>query len=217
MIRLRTVLVSLPIVIEDDQGDPWVSGFAKQPVHGPVAVQRDHLAGDGQADRTVHGGSEKAVFGYSGDHYPAWSTELGVALADGAFGENLTLTGIDEDRVAIGDVFQLGTAIIQVSQPRQPCWKLARRHRLPSLPAQAIANGRLGWYFRVLTEGHVAAGETLTLKDRPHPSWTIARINRLFFGPRAALQNLLTEAALLPAMSPEFLAICQRRLTPMSS
>jgi MOSC domain-containing protein YiiM len=212
MIHLRTLLVSLPVTITDDQGEPWISGFAKQPVAGPVALSRDHLDGDGQADRTVHGGSEKALLGYSGDHYSAWAGECGQPFADGAFGENLTLTGISEERIAIGDTFQLGTAIIQVSQPRQPCWKLARRNRMPELPAKAIASGRLGWYFRVLSEGRVQAGESLTPLHRPHAAWTIAHINRLFFGPPAAAQSLLTEAALLPEMSSEFVAICQRRL-----
>jgi MOSC domain-containing protein YiiM len=212
MIVLRTLLVSQPTTITDDQGEPWVSGFAKLPVSGQVELRQDHLAGDGQADRTVHGGPEKALLGYCGDHYAQWSSELGQPFADGAFGENLALTGIAEDGVAIGDSFQLGTAVIQVSQPRQPCWKLARRNRRPDLPAKAIASGRLGWYFRVLTPGVIQAGDNLEPLARPHPEWTIGRINRLFFGPAAAAGSLLSEAATLPAMSPEFLPVCRRRL-----
>ena len=211
MIRLRTLLVSRPTSISDDQGE-WVSGFAKQPVAGPVELRSDNLDGDGQADRTVHGGPEKALLGYCADHYPLWSSELGQPFADGAFGENLALTGLSEEAVAIGDTFHLGTAVIQVSQPRQPCWKLARRNHRPDLPAKAITSGRLGWYFRVLTAGVVTAGDTLETLARPHAEWTIARINRLFFGPAAAAGSLLSEAAVLPAMSPEFTPVCKRRL-----
>ena len=213
-IVLRTLLAGLPQDLHDDQGDgsPWRSGFAKKPVSGPVFLDHDQLAGDGQADRTVHGGPEKALLGYCADHYKHWQTELERPdLTDGAFGENLALTGLDEEEAAIGDRFACGSALIEISQPRQPCWKLARRCRLPTMPAKAIASGRLGWYFRVLTPGMIQAGDVLVRASRAHPEWTIARINRLFFGPPAAAQALLEEAALLPGMSPEFVAICRKR------
>ena len=132
-------------------------------------------------------------------------------LTDGAFGENLAFTGLDEEEAAIGDRFACGNALIEISQPRQPCWKLARRCRLPTMPAKAIANGRLGWYFRVLTPGTIQAGDVLVRASRAHPKWTIARINRLFFGPPTAAKPLLEEAAHLPGMSPEFVAICRQR------
>lgn len=211
---IRTVLVGLPADITDDQGEPrtWRSGFAKRPVHGPVILSRENLAGDGQADRTVHGGPEKALLGYCGEHYRRWKDELGHGrLVDGAFGENLTFSGLDEETAAIGDIFRVGTTLIQISQPRQPCWKLARRCRLKDMPARAIASGRLGWYFRVLEEGTLQAGDLLISAERPNPAWTIARINRLFFGPAAQGRTLLGTAAEITGMSPEFIDICRKR------
>jgi MOSC domain-containing protein YiiM len=213
-IVLRTLLVGLPQDIHDDQGDgtPWHSGFFKQPRLGPVYLAHDQLTGDGQADRTVHGGPEKALLAYCADHYAHWQVELARPdLTDGACGENLALTGLDEEEAAIGDRFACGNALIEISQPRQPCWKLARRCRLPTMPAQAITTGRLGWYFRVITPGTIQAGDTLIRASRPHPDWTIARMNRLFFGPSSAAKVLLNEAAHLPALSPEFVAICRKR------
>jgi len=134
-------------------------------------VEKEHIVGDGQADRTVHSGAEKAVFAYCGDHYPRWQAELGrTDLSDGAFGKNLTLTGIDEDIVAIGDRYRIGEVLLEVSQPRQPCWTLARRCRLPTMPALAIANGRLGWYFRVLRPGKIQAGMAVGVSESPYPT-----------------------------------------------
>ena len=213
-IRLRTILVGMPAEIHDGRGpDPWFSGFMKRPVTGPVHIGRDNIVGDGQADRTVHGGSEKAILGYCSDHYGSWRADLQRDdLDDGSFGENIAFTGLDEERAAIGSRYRVGSAVIEVSQPRQPCWKLARRCGLPSMPAKAIANGRLGWYFRVIEEGDAQAGCPVTPCGDPHPTWTIARINRLFFGPLEAARSGLVEALGLPEMSPEFIAICAKRL-----
>jgi len=212
---LRTVLVGMPAEIHDGAGrpDPWFSGFMKRPVSGPIELRSDNLVGDGQADRSVHGGPEKALLAYCGDHYPRWCAELQRDdLTDGAFGENFTFTGLDETQAAIGDQYRVGTAVIEVSQPRQPCWKLARRCRLPTMPAKAIATGRLGWYFRVITPGMVSAGDAVALVARPNPEWTIARINQIFFGDPATAAAAMAPALALPAMSPEFVVIC-RRLT----
>lgn len=213
-IRLRSILVGMPAEIHDEQDPkPWFSGFAKREVAGPVRIGRDNVAGDGQADRSVHGGPEKAILGYCADHYPQWCHELQRDdLRDGSFGENFAFTGLDEETAAIGDRYRVGSAVIEVSQPRQPCWKLARRCGLPTMPAKAIANGRLGWYFRVLEEGDASPGCAVIPCASPHPAWTIARINRLFFGPLEAARIGLAEALILPAMSPEFVAICAKRL-----
>jgi len=157
---------------------PWTTGIFKQPVRGPVRVGTLGLAGDRQADLTVHGGADKAVCVYSGDHYPAWQRELQIEdFNAGAFGENFTLAGLTEQDVCIGDVWALGEIELQVSQPRQPCWKLARKWRIKTLTAQAVDNGRTGWYFRVLREGLVNTGDPLVLVSRPSPDWTIAAAN----------------------------------------
>jgi MOSC domain-containing protein YiiM len=165
---------------------PWTSGFVKQPVAGPVFVGRLNLEGDGQADLENHGGLDKAVLGYAADHYPLWRTELGWdVLPWGAFGENLTLGGLTEADVCLGDVWQTGDVLLQVSQPRQPCWKLARRWRRKDLPKRVIQTGRSGWYFRVLREGTIQAGVTMQLVQRMHTGWSVARASGVLYDKRA--------------------------------
>lgn len=180
---------------------PWVSGFCKGPIDGPVTLRRLNLDGDGQADLVHHGGVDKAVCCYPAAHYPGWRIELGLPdLAFGSFGENFTIDGLAEPEVCIGDAFRVGTALVQVSQPRQPCWKLARRWRIKKLTLLVQGSGRTGWYFRVLTEGVVRAGEPLTLVERPHPDWTVARANRVMHSDKADLESAAALAA-LPTLS----------------
>lgn len=158
----------------------WTSGIIKSPVQGDVWLGALNLVGDGQADLQHHGGLHKAVCLYPVEHYPYWQTVLNlVRLPYGAFGENFTTAGLLEETVCIGDSFQVGEAIVQVSQPRQPCWKLARRWGIKDLALQVQESGRTGWYFRVLQEGVVRAGEMMTLLERPYPRWTVATANTL--------------------------------------
>ena len=159
---------------------PWRTALFKQPRPGAHWLGYEGLRGDEQADRKHHGGVDKAVCVYPAEHYPFWRTELALPeLPHGAFGENFTTQGLTEDSVCIGDVFTVGAAQVQISQPRQPCWKLARRWRIKDLPAQAEQNGRTGFYFRVLRHGLVQAGDDLKLEDRPWPRWTIQRCNEV--------------------------------------
>ena len=165
---------------DDPMDRPWETGFFKQPVDGPLWLGRTNLAGDGQADLVNHGGEDKAVLCYAASHYPEWRTALDKPdLPHGAFGENFTIDGPNEESVCVGDVYRLGDALIQVSQPRQPCWKLAWRWRIKELTALVEYSGRTGWYIRVLEEGEVRAGQELTLLDRPYPEWTIIRGSRV--------------------------------------
>lgn len=165
--------------------EPWTTAIFKRPVSGPTAVGRDGLAGDRQADRVNHGGPDKAICVYPAAHYALWQVALrpdlnGADFGYSAFGENFTVQGLREDEVCIGDVYVLGSeVVVQVSQPRQPCWKLARKWRIKDLTARAIDTGRTGWYFRVLGDGTVHVGDTLTLRERPHPEWTISAANRV--------------------------------------
>lgn len=183
--HIVTIQVGLPQTLgADDATDPmertWSTGFFKEPIAGDVWLSRTNLAGDGQADRVKHGGVDKAVLAYSADHYDYWRSHLEIPdLPPGAFGENFTVQGQTEADVCIGDSYSIGAAMVQVSQPRQPCWKLARRWRMADLALQVKANGRSGWYFRVLQEGTVQPGAAMVLCDRPHPEWTIARANHI--------------------------------------
>lgn len=181
--RLLSLQVGMPRAYgREDAEDPmdraWTSGIAKQPVAGPVAVGELGFEGDGVADLRNHGGPEKAVLAYASEHYPAWRAELGRPdFPYGAFGENLTTEGATEASVCVGDVLAISGVRLQVSQPRQPCWKLARRWRIPDLAARVERSGRSGWYLRVLRGGAAAAGEAIARLERPHPEWTIARAN----------------------------------------
>ena len=155
------------------------SAISKAPVPGPVRVTRLGLAGDEQADLTVHGGPDKAIHHYPHDHYAWWRERLGdEALLDrpGAFGENITGERSSEADVCIGDRWRMGTALVEVSQGRQPCWKLDHRFGGARVMARMVQSRRTGWYYRVIEEGEVAAGGVLELIDRPFADWTVSRV-----------------------------------------
>jgi MOSC domain-containing protein YiiM len=159
---------------------PWTTGLYKTRVEGKIFAGKTNLAGDGQADLKHHGGIDKAVLAYSADHYPAWRKTLGIPdFPHGAFGENLSIAGLNEELIHIGDIFSIGPVVFEVSQPRQPCWKLARRWGRNDLVAMVIASGRTGWYLRVVKEGFIEPGMRIHLLNRPNPDWTIARANRI--------------------------------------
>ncbi|GGF68309.1 molybdenum cofactor sulfurase [Azorhizobium oxalatiphilum] len=160
------------------------SGIAKIPVSAPVSLTATGFAGDGQGDHRHHGGPEKAVHHYPFDHYAAWAREIGdhhLLTRPGAFGENLSTFGLTEEAVAIGDVFELGSAVIEISQGRQPCWRLNERFSVPAMGRQVQSSGRTGWYYRVLKEGVVDPGASLRRVERHAPEWTVARIWRAFY------------------------------------
>ncbi|WP_246578461.1 MOSC domain-containing protein [Cohnella xylanilytica] len=143
------------------------SGIGKEPADRPLLLGPTGLEGDEQADLVNHGGPDKAVCVYSYLHYSHWEAVLGRKLPMGAFGENFTLDGISEDMVHVGDVFRVGGATVQISQPRVPCWKLAMRWGLDELPALVTQTGATGFYFRVLEPGEVAAGEIELVRRHP--------------------------------------------------
>lgn len=160
------------------------SGIVKAPVTGPLTLSETGLAGDMQGDTKRHGGPEKAVHHYPFEHYAVWRDDLGshpLLSSPGAFGENISTAGLAEDAVAIGDVFALGSAILEVSQGRQPCWKLNERFKRPDMARLVQAGGRTGWYYRVLRPGTVTPGDRLVRIDRRTPDWTLRRIWRAFY------------------------------------
>ncbi len=170
------------------RGDDEPSAIGKLPVADLVAVGPMGLAGDEQADRTVHGGIDKAIHHYPADHYDWWRGYLGDAPlldAPGAFGENISTTGLDEQNVFLGDRFRLGTALVEVTQARQPCWKLDHRFGTKGVMAQVVKTRRTGWYYRVLEPGAVRAGDTLDLIERPYPEWPLASLFALLIGGEA--------------------------------
>lgn len=186
--------VGLPQTVGSDEcPDPmdqaWTTGFFKKPTSGLVWLGKTNLDGDGQADLDNHGGPDKAVNVYPIEHYPYWIQALTLPeLPVGAFGENFTTEGLVESNLCIGDVFEVGESLVQVSQPRQPCWKLARRWRVNDLALRVQETGRTGWYFRVLREGHVQAGNKLVLLERHHPSWTVSEANEVMHHRREDLK-----------------------------
>ena len=177
---------------QDSDGKTWESAIDKIPVVGPVEVQQDGLVCDQQADLKHHGGIDKAVLSYSCDHFAQWQDEFPEwSVVAGCFGENLTIAGQIETDVYIGDIFQIGSCQLQVSQPRQPCWKLARKSGVAKLAVRVQKLGRTGWYFRVLQPGVIQAGDAIELVDRTDGNVTIQRANQIMYAkPRNPMDDL---------------------------
>jgi MOSC domain-containing protein YiiM len=189
----------------------WSTGIFKQAVSGPVMLRKVNLDGDGQADLTVHGGPDKAVLAYAAAHYPAWRAELDdPEFPFGAFGENFTVSEFDESTVSIGDIHVIGEAVLQISQPRAPCWKLARKWNRPDLPALVVRSSRSGWYYRVLQEGNVEAGSEIVIRERPCPEWRIAKATELAYS-RDRDPDLVDALAACPLLSREWQAMLWQR------
>jgi MOSC domain-containing protein YiiM len=155
------------------------SAIIKTPVEGAVPIGFLGVQGDEQADLRVHGGPDKAVHHYPFDHYARWAAlaaDHPLLNLPGAFGENICTFGLLETDVCIGDRFRLGTALLEISQGRQPCWKQGFRMEWTTLPNLMVKERRSGWYYRVIEEGAAKAGDVMSLVDRPQPEWTVARV-----------------------------------------
>jgi MOSC domain-containing protein YiiM len=156
-------------------GRSVLSAIDKRPVTGPVMVRRLNLEGDQQADLKVHGGPDKAVYCYPSEHYAVWSGELGRPLGFGSFGENLTLAGLREDALHIGDRLSIGDVVLQVTQPRLPCFKLGIRFGDQRFVGRFLQSRRSGFYCRVLQEGMIEPGQSITIVERAESNLTIAQ------------------------------------------
>ncbi|PNG28045.1 MOSC domain-containing protein [Methylocella silvestris] len=190
------------------------SGIDKHPARRRLKLGREGFEGDFQGDRKNHGGPDKAAHHYPFEHYATWRTEIGALPRldqPGAFGENFSTRGLDEDSVALGDVFRVGAALIEVSQGRQPCWKLNVRFAIPDMAMRVQKSGRTGWYYRVLEDGFVAPGDELRLIDRRSPDWPISRLWRALYVDSQNSEELAAMAAL--ARLPDgWRRIAERRL-----
>jgi MOSC domain-containing protein YiiM len=181
--KLVSLNVGRPRQIETPRG-PVLTSIWKSPIEGRVGLKRFNIEGDQQADLKVHGGEFKAVYLYPSEHYPFWRGELpGMDLPPGMFGENLTTEGLVEHEVQIGDRFRIGTAVLQVSQPRMPCFKLQLRFGRNDMVKRFWQSGRSGIYFSIVEEGELAAGDEIVLVSRVDVGITIAELVRLYRDP----------------------------------
>ncbi|ABG05052.1 MOSC domain containing protein [Rubrobacter xylanophilus DSM 9941] len=187
------------------------SAIFKRPLGGPAWLGREGFAGDEQADRKNHGGPEKAAFVYPTEHYPRWQEMLGLELPPAAFGENLSTRGLAEDGVCLGDVYRLGGALVQVSQPRRPCYKPAWRFGVRDLALLTQESGMTGFYLRVLEEGEVAPGDALALLERPVGAVSVGEANRVMHRDRDDAEGMGRLLA-APGLPPSWHAAFERRL-----
>ncbi|HLR52339.1 MAG TPA: MOSC domain-containing protein [Candidatus Avamphibacillus sp.] len=202
---------------KDPMDREWESGIFKTENDEQLWLSKTGLPGDEQADKKVHGGPEKALFAYPIKHYTYWKKDLNDENIDvGGFGENLAVLEMDEYSVCIGDTYQFGDAIIQVSQPRRPCWKPARRHRVKDLALRIQNSGLTGWYFRVLKEGYVISGIDIELIDRPHPEWTVAASNEVMYLRKEDLRAA-EDLASLELLAPNWKRSLNKRLRGIKS
>jgi MOSC domain-containing protein YiiM len=193
------------------------TGIFKMPVPGPVQLRTLNLDGDRQADLTVHGGPNKAVYAYPSEHYAYWRQELpGMDLPWGTFGENFTTSGLNEDELHVGDRLQIGSSVIVVRQPRMPCYKLAAKFQRDDMVERFLLSGRSGFYFSVEREGKVAADDPFQILSRDLQGATIAEINRLFVREKYN-QSLLEKAASSAALPEELREYFSQRLDPSSA
>lgn len=181
------------------------SAIAKSAIIGPIAVTPRGFAGDEQADLVHHGGPDKAIHHYPFEHYAYWRGVLGehgLLAEPGGFGENVSTLGLTEDDVWLGDRFRLGTALIEVSHGRQPCWKISHRFGRADLTARVARTGRIGWYYRVLEPGRAAAGDGLALVERGLPEWSMARLFAVLIGGKSGRSPAaLRQLAALPMLA----------------
>src|SRR5215207_604475 len=178
--QFLSVNVALPSYLTERRGHMIESGIRKKPVSTEtVTVSETNIAGDGQGDLRVHGGPEKAVYGYPSEHWGPWTKELNPAhpYGSGSFGENLSLAGILESEACIGDIWRWGEVRLQICQPRYPCYKLSEVLKRPPIVKAMVENGRTGWYFRVLTPGTAPTSGAIALESRDPAGVTVAMVH----------------------------------------
>jgi len=214
MMIIESLNVGLPKK-EIFQGKEIQTGMCKQPVSGHVSIGPLGFEGNGVADTKNHGGPDKAVCVYSIDHYPYWEQVLRISLPAAPFGENLSVSNLHEDNICIGDTFQVGTALLQVSQPRQPCKTLLARYGRDDMIKLMVEKGYTGFYFRVLKEGSVKKGDALIQKEKDSQGVTISFANRTYHHERnniEAIQKVLSVESLSESWRHSFLELREKCL-----
>jgi MOSC domain-containing protein YiiM len=199
------VLALLSGKVRAFRGPDEPSAIVKSRIVGPVQILPLGLAGDEQADLLNHGGLDKAIHHYPFEHYAFWRNELGEhGMLDepGSFGENISTLGLTEETVWLGDRFRLGSALIEVSHGRQPCWKLQYHFGRADLLGRMVRTGRAGWYYRVLEPGRATADDCLVMVDRGLPEWDLARLFAVLIGSKSGrTPAVLRELAALPVLA----------------
>jgi MOSC domain-containing protein YiiM len=219
--RLVSLNVALPRIVEWN-GEPVATGIFKEPVQGAVMLRTLNLDGDRQADLSVHGGVSKAVYGYPAEHYDVWKKELpGDYLQDGElpygmFGENFTTKGLFEDTVNVGDRFRIGKAEIMVTEPRLPCYKLGIKFGRPDILKMFLQSRRTGFYFAVLKEGAVKAGDDIELLEPDANKIAISDITRLYAFEKNDLATM-RRAVKLEALSESWRDYFQKRISKLEN
>jgi len=190
-----------------------MTAIAKSVCEGPVTIEAERVHGDEQGEAVIHGGPDKSVLQYARHHYAQWQGEFPASaplFQPGGFGENLVAEGWDETTMCIGDVVQIGGALLQVAQPRSPCFKLNHRFGQPTMSRRAQQTHRTGWYYRVLRQGVIAAGDTLQVVERPLPQWAVTRVQHyLYDEPRN--QDAAFELSTLPLLAESLRLVFGRR------
>lgn len=191
-----------------------MTGIEKSVCMGPVSVSALRVEGDEQGEAVIHGGPHKAVLQYARQHYAEWSREFpGSAhlFRPGGFGENLVAEDFDEQNMCIGDIVQIGTVVLQVAQPRQPCFKLNHRFQQSTMARRAQESHRTGWYYRVLQPGLICAGDVMRVVERPHPEWTVSKVQDVLY---TDTQNFeaITKLVNLEALAPDMRTLLRKRL-----
>ena len=211
--KIMAVNVSLPLEFEF-KGRTMRSSIFKKPVNGPVVLGKTNLAGDGQANLKVHGGDHKAVYAYSHDHYAWWSETLGRSdLSFGEFGENLTISGMDEDEIAIGDRLLVGTALTTVTGPRIPCDMLGIKFNDKKIPRMFTQAARPGFYLRVIETGVVEAGDTVEKIQAGEGGLSVRDMFKEYSSTRSREAcDILEHALALADLDPDFIPRINRRL-----
>jgi MOSC domain-containing protein YiiM len=197
-------------------GDPVSTGIFKEPVAGRVMLRTLNLDGDRQADLSVHGGPSKAVYAYPSEHYEYWKRELPkMNLPWGMFGENFTTVGLFESKLNIGDKFRVGSAIVMVTEPRMPCYKLGIKFGRPDIVKRFLASERTGFYFAVLQEGEVGVGDPIELIERSRDSLGVSDVTALYTHEKHNI-GLLRRAIEIEALPESWKSYFQHRLAKLT-